>query len=787
MADIMNQVEQGVGTGIQPKDNPSPVAPSPSASAQITEASLPPGSGAMPRMPASQPDASMPVAPTPAPTAAPAPPQSNGGGDKDVDDLFSDFSKQPQPKAAKDHADNMQGDVDGLFKDFGGGAAPKKDVSAWGKLVDSLPESVRLTAANMRAQLGRDPKEQRQAFESMFGAENVKTVGKDLLFRPNGKGAFTKVNKTVYGGLIDFALSHALQVPGLAANIATQGATDAATGASGPLGFAVGGAAGGAAGAVVDAGMRGVLNQVSSEPQDDARESLKSTIAKEAGLNAVGAGVLGPIIGQIGKAWSKVRDGVVAAGGEEIGKLAAVRTAFNEFRDVVFPHATEGSAQSSMTAVDAIQKRMSDQVGAIKDEALGLAKTKDLNSPMDSTIGKLKDILQQNGYYFDEKGIAKPITNNRAFAYKQGAGGDELASSSYSGALDTLANYQNRLVNDKTFKGTDPTQLLQDIDNLTRKAKFDKASPANSDVLNLFKQVRNAASSDRNALFENIYKGSGSPSEGVWKNTFDEYNHNIDAVTDLQAAFRTPEQREMMVNTLNKSSSPDKLELLDNFKQVLGEGSKEWNSLRGEIYGQIINNHIGENGAFQAGKFADYLTNKVNQPFLSRLLPKEDQAVLTRMAVESSQVNANNSLTAPQANRMREAASNLISLLGDKMGVNAIFKLTSGNAKIINYLTDDGFMEAYAKAQGPELKQNILNAKRLMGGLRDKMNIIDIPTLAQRTAKSAQRYVPLAAPGGASVLDKMTGTGFKPAAAPASMPAPAPTPQPNSQGIAFGQ
>lgn len=778
MADIMNQVEQGVGTGIQPKDNPSPVAPSPSASAQITEASLPPGSGAMPRMPASQPDASMPVAPTPAPTAAPAPPQSNGGGDKDVDDLFSDFSKQPQPKAAKDHADNMQGDVDGLFKDFGGGAAPKKDVSAWGKLVDSLPESVRLTAANMRAQLGRDPKEQRQAFESMFGAENVKTVGKDLLFRPNGKGAFTKVNKTVYGGLIDFALSHALQVPGLAANIATQGATDAATGASGPLGFAVGGAAGGAAGAVVDAGMRGVLNQVSSEPQDDARESLKSTIAKEAGLNAVGAGVLGPIIGQIGKAWSKVRDGVVAAGGEEIGKLAAVRTAFNEFRDVVFPHATDNSGLAAMTAIDAIQDRMGKQIGAIKNEALGLAKTQDKKVAMDTTLGRIQDVLQKNGYHLDEQGLAKPTEGSAT----------DLVPGSYQSALDTLAKYQNRLVNDKvSAQGTELGQVFNDIDNLSRHSKFDKAAPASPEVVNLFRSVRNAAGTDRNALINELYKTSSSPNAGAWSDSFKEYSHNIDAVTDLQASFRTPQQREMMVNALNKSSSPAKLELLDNFKQVLGESSPEWNGLRGEIYGQIINNHIGENGAFQAGKFADYLTNKVNQPFLSRLLPKEDQAVLTRMAVESSQVNANNSLTAPQANRMREAASNLISLLGDKMGVNAIFKLTSGNAKIINYLTDDGFMEAYAKAQGPELKQNILNAKRLMGGLRDKMNIIDIPTLAQRTAKSAQRYVPLAAPGGASALDKMTGTGFKPAAAPASMPAPAPTPQPNSQGIALGQ
>jgi hypothetical protein len=51
----------------------------------------------------------------------------------------------------------------------------------------SLPQQAQFVAAQMRAHLGRDPKEQRQAFESMYGPENVKTQAGSLYFRPDAR------------------------------------------------------------------------------------------------------------------------------------------------------------------------------------------------------------------------------------------------------------------------------------------------------------------------------------------------------------------------------------------------------------------------------------------------------------------------------------------------------------------------------------------------------------------------------------------------------------------------
>lgn len=769
---IMDTVMGGVGTGVQPQDNPNPLAQGPSAAAQTADNSLP-----QPRptpVPLGSPASDLayqdrnPVvalnqlpAPSPGPERAPA-------SDKDIDELFNDFQKQPLPKDAQEHKAQLEREVDDLFKDFNApqGEAPivdsrKPNESPWDYAIRSLPEQGKFIAAQMRAHLGRDPKEQRQAFESMYGPDNVKTQGGSLYFRPDSNSSFRKVDQTLYNGVADFVLFHALQAPGLLANVATQARTDAALlPKMGPAAVAVGGAAGGAVQGGVDNALRGALNQVSDIPQESAPDApwshLVHDVAKETGLGAVGGavgGVIGKaVIGPVARGYMKFRDKLINAAGEDIQQLASVRTLFNQFKEQVFPTLGDGVGPKVADALDAIHDRMGKQVGAIKQEALGLAKTQGAVASMDNTVGKLNEILQKNGYYLDDLGLAKPLTESA---------GAVPVPASFDSALQRLASTQNRLVANQAAQGGSHLEsVFADIDNLSRYSKFDQASPMNPEAINLFRSVRNAAASDRNAFIDQLYQGSTSPNASVWKDSFKEYSSNIDAVTDLKAAFRSSQQRELMINSLNKATSPEKLELLDNLKQVLGDNSKEWGALRGEIYSDIIDKHIGENGAFNASKFADYLTTKANQPFLSRVINKPDQGLLTRAALEASQISASNTLTNAQANSLSHVAGRLVDLMGDKLGVKALFKMTGGNAKMINYLTDDGFMTAYENAVGPEIKQNLLNARRLMSGVRDKMTLIP-ETPLEKAGKSAQRYVPLASGAAGNALDKLF-FGFNP-------------------------
>jgi hypothetical protein len=491
---------------------------------------------------------------------------------------------------------------------------------------------------------------------------------------------------------------------------------------------------------------------------------------------------MGPVFGAIGKAYfGKLQNSLINSSGEDVQQLASVRTFFNQFKDAVFPSVGEDTGPKVMNAVDAIHDRLGKQVGAIKQEALALAESTDQKVAMENTIQKLQDTLQKNGYPLDQMGFAK-IAPQTPGQPAEVIGNQELLSTPYRSSLDQLANFMNRLKRDAIAnQGSDLGQVFQDMDNLSRLSKFDAASPTNPEIIGMFRNVRNAASTDRNAFLNKLYSGSQSPNASVWQDTYKEYSSNIDALTDLRAAFRSPQQRELMINALNKSSSTDKLELLDNFKQVLGEHSKEWGAVRGDIYSQIIDNHIGDDGVFNAARFASYLTTKGNQPFLSRLLSKQDQGILIKGALEAAQVNANNSLTKASTNQLTEAAGKIVDWMGASSGVKALFKLSSGNAKVINYLTDDGFMNAYERAAGPELKQNILAARSLMSGVRDRMTLIGDTPLAKAASKG-QRYVPLAATGSSFAFDSFF-PGFNPQrGAPSPMPAPTPTPQ-NAPGV----
>jgi hypothetical protein len=148
----------------------------------------------------------------------------------EVDAMFQDFHATGQPAAVDPKAPLI--DI-------------KSGESGWQYLSRALPEQAKFIGAQMRAHLGDNPKEQRAAFESMYGGENVKTQGNALYFRPDAKSAFRKVDQTLYNGMVDFALFHALQAPGLIANTAVQAAGDIARrGGAAALGM---GAAGGAA------------------------------------------------------------------------------------------------------------------------------------------------------------------------------------------------------------------------------------------------------------------------------------------------------------------------------------------------------------------------------------------------------------------------------------------------------------------------------------------------------------------------------------------------------------
>lgn len=774
---IMDTVMGGVGTGVQPKDNPSPTTPPASASAETFNNSIPPPAqapqAAQQPAPAQQPQPAQAAQPAQAPAPAQQPDQPSKE-DSEVDDLISQLAGKQKSAPVQKKLNQDSDETDRLINQLSGRV--ESDTAAPGggavqsKGFESLPESARFMAAQMRAHLGRNPVEQRAAFESMYGGENVKTSSGALYFRPDKDQKFRKVDEKLFGGISDAIIFNLLNAGPLAANMATQAGVDATT-----KSVVAGGAAGGAVDALTRQTMISGLNSISALPQDKA--DLKTEILKDAGLNAVLP--LGlkyaakmPIAKQAITALSaKMADSLAAKeltkAGEEVGKLAQVRVAFNEFKNSIFPQAAESPEKTGAVignAVDKVHETLSKSVGAIKNEALALAEQKGQNVQMNASSTKIASILQDHGYFIDDLGMAKPFASVD----------QSLIGEGRLGAVDKLADYYNRIAGEANGQaGTPLKQVFSDIDNLSKLSAFDKSTPVNADVRSLYRQVRNAAAQDRNAAINDLYQGSGLPNEKIWKDSFDKYSGNIDAISDFQSMFHSPQERELLVNTLSKSSTPQKNEMLDGMKQVLGSESKEWNAFRGEVFSNLLERHT-QNGVVDASGMAKFLTAPGNQPFITRVFSNEEKGVMNKMLMETQRINRGAGLD-ERGKGIVKAGMELLSHMGGKpiQVVKTMMGVLENNKEVVDYLVDDGFLEMAQTAEGPEAKRRILDAMRYADNLRSKMKIIDVPTTAEKTKAAAlRRYAPIAGPALSAMIHQKLNP-VSPGSAPIPVPAPA--------------
>lgn len=747
---VLDTAMGGVGTGVQPKDNPNPSTPMPSAAAQTAANSLPPGSAALSQggAPAAamgggqnqQPAPQSPGMGTDSPGQATQPTQAESQTpsssdqkddkqDQDLDAILEQLSGKKKSKKAEKAVKTDNSELDSALSELTGGKAsePTKAID-FAQATEGWPDALKFTAAKMRSELGRDPKEQRQAFESMFGGENVKTMGNSLYFRPNAEAKFRKVDSEMFGKWTDMVLFKALpQLVPTAANAVTQGVVDARFGNP-----AAGGAAGGAADALTRQGMISAINQISNIPQDSEHVSLKKEVLLDAGLNAVApVGIKYarqfPLVKQsldkLYGAFHSAGEAALNVAGEGIEKAAAIRTAFREFKDTVLPGAAKSSEQVGhevASAVDATHAILSKNVGLIETEAKALAKQKDMKVQFPQAMERLTKALGDYGYHLDQDtGLIKKLDDT----------GGSLMSSTVRNATEEMADFLNRLTRETYAGGSSLDDTFKYMGRLDKLSQFDKVNPLSpsndAEVRNLYRQIRNAAGQDRNAAISQVYDGTGLPNEKLWKNAYDKYAQNIDAIGDFKAAFHSPQQKELLVGTLLKSSNPDKLEMLDGMKQVLGVDSPEWNSFRGSIYSELLGK-FSKDGSLNAGRLVSWMNDSANKQYLKRVFSDEERGALNRMAIEAKE------LQKVDTNLGETLKSGIKKGLGAIMGmhdnpaevVKDVLSVFGGNAKAINYLADEGFLEMAQQAQGPTIKRRILQSMDALDAARSKMKVI---------------------------------------------------------------
>jgi hypothetical protein len=174
----------------------------------------------------------------------------------------------------------------------------------------------------------------------------------------------------------------------------------------------------------------------------------------------------------------------------------------------------------------------------------------------------------------------------------------------------------------------------------------------------------------------------------------------------------------------------------------VGDSSKEWGALKGEVLQTVIDNRTKEGVVDAAGVF-DYLNKPTNAPMVDRLLNPQDKKVLLKMLKEGANVDASGVMTGGQKKVFEDGLEQIINFTPDpKTIVKRVYSWFGSSAKAIDYLTDEAFMKAAQKAYGPE-QTKILEAARMASDLRSKLKVVEVGSAhGERKKAVIKRYAP---------------------------------------------
>lgn len=853
---MADDIQQSAANGIQPTDNPNPDSlGQPDPSQQNSAPPVPPTAGNTAPTQATQPPAPTPgntfaaSAPPPqtssngttetlggqAPTQAPSPtPDPVDPDDKAIDSLLAELTAK-QPKEVKKQHEEMS-EFDRLAGELnnspdaepGSGLVTKRlPGESWMQsMMRSWPEDLKAVGAQMRGRIDNNPKNMVTAFQSMFGADNVKTSGDKVMFRPDPNQKFRSVDEHLFGGLTDFILFNALGAVPAVANMGVQAAGQPLAAAAAPfvgsLGEAGVGAAGGTAETLLKQGIQSGLNSVSDLPQE--RKDLTNEILWNAGLNAAAPiAVRGLIAGgqaagsyvynkspQVARfaddVFKTVTDsGAWAAGTEAVQKLSQIRVGFNEIRNQLFPEAV-GKTQAEigthiLGAVEAEQKSLGKAVGAIKQDALSLAAEKDAKSDMANTREKISETLKKHGYHTDpETGLLQKEEERRAVyrvdpVMSQDALGNEVPTdrvtersfdfggqgsgiSGFDAGLQQLADFHNRLVGEGIADGgTQLKSIFNDLDNLID-PKSRWGMDAGKALDGIYRGVRGAVGSDRNTLIDTLFQGAPDSTQAeTWKSSFDRFSQNANAVSRMKTMFYSPNERNIMVDAFNKASTADKNQFIDDVAHVLGSDSKEFNMFKGGLFENLVNSAVKPNGVIDAEKISRALVDPSNSEYFGKLFDKNQIATVNRMAIEGQNIMTKYEAT-PKSYGIIEKGFGTLAKLGfdPRQIVKTLFNISGSNKSVLDYMTDKGFFELMERAETPEIRANLMKAKSMTENAISKMQIIDVASpKGAAFSKAVKRYAPVAGPALSRAIDKVTDFGPKPQPVPQAPPQPDPS------------
>lgn len=639
-----------------------------------------------------------------------------------------------------------------------------------------LKQMFALSMGNNAANAGNGSFEQtKSAFESIYGPNGVQVKNNKLYVDPDGSGKFQRVDQKMLGPVSDFVLNHLSKIPGFMANVGTQAAVDAA---GAPADVASGGttalpiaAAGAAAGGVAQSGtdqlVRSGMNAMSPYPQaeqkTDTVSSLASESLKSAGFNLAGWGLLkgasSAMTSQTGlKAINSLKDLVHPEFSSAIdaatsnAQQASIRLELerltNSMQGLTRTSGGTGAGieaqigRQTGSAIDGVTDNLMSTLDAVKDKAIEISGKSGKNVDPTNLMGQMEKTFSKYGINIVSDTDAAGLSKAKSGFAEMPEDGTRFAlespnANSVLGGLVKDYNYLKGVAisNDGQIP---PSTFYSVIGKYQNLSKFDKNAGAFPQEQELFRTLQHSALTDRQSFENSVFQGSGLPEEKLAADAYSRASSHLDNISQLDGLLKNDETRQLLVPAILNAAPAKRLAQLNSIKNVLGEGSEGWGQLRGEVINKMINDGVDASTGYLDGKSILNSMKSMGPQVTDVLMSKGEQGSLRQLALQANKIsNMTDAPSGPEKGAMMKMVSTIGSFTG-KAGdfAESLFRATNNNKVAIDYLINDGLVDAARNASSKVEQTKILETIRFMdeiaGGAKQAMlkraGISNIPT-----------------------------------------------------------
>ena len=333
----------------------------------------------------------------------------------------------------------------------------------------------------------------------------------------------------------------------------------------------------------------------------------------------------------------------------------------------------------------------------------------------------------------------------------------QKAFGSYSGenALAKLAeDYNTLLAAQKTHGGVPLQKLYDNIDTFRNEVELFKNVPKTTAEEKAYIQLQNAAASDRNAVFQNLFEGTGSDEEKLWKSYFKNYSDKIDNVMGFKTLFNKKESTEQFAKALVQ---PDNSERLVKLKEVLGEGSKEWDAFRGEWMDSFIQKHIDPNSGILLTADLKNSLKALGKDVVGQLLSTEEQGAMNKIIAKGNKIAFTDLLNTSTKASVQDLLPLTMIPQYAPSRFRGLWNLIAGRKDAADFLLDEGYLKAAREAGTKAERSAYLDARDFFQKMIDGMKPVKRTVTDPKTGKKVTYdvYVPLVRTGVRKGIDEM--------------------------------